>query len=100
MNGHGCLNIMRPLTICALLMILPALTLAAAACQPFLSGDGDGAGGTVAAEVVAPPGGLAVETVVEGLEIPWDLAFTPDGRILVTERPGRIRVVKDGLPAE
>ena len=28
--------------------------------------------------------------------MPWALAFAPDGRILVTERPGRIRVIKDG----
>jgi glucose/arabinose dehydrogenase len=35
--------------------------------------------------------------VVEGLEYPWGLAFLPDGRILVTERPGRLRIVgKDG----
>ena len=67
------------------------------ACQPFASGTAGGdANGTVAAEVVDLPQGLGVETVVEGLEIPWDLAFTPDGRILITERPGRIRVVKDG----
>ncbi|MGH8634490.1 MAG: PQQ-dependent sugar dehydrogenase, partial [Burkholderiales bacterium] len=35
--------------------------------------------------------------VVEGLEHPWGLAFLPDGRMLVTERPGRLRVVgQDG----
>ncbi|HZS49203.1 MAG TPA: PQQ-dependent sugar dehydrogenase [Blastocatellia bacterium] len=37
-----------------------------------------------------------VETVVTGLQVPWSIAFTPDGRMLVTERPGRVRVVKDG----
>src|SRR5688572_20666933 len=37
-----------------------------------------------------------VVRVVEGLEHPWPLAFLPDGRLLVTERPGRPRVVKDG----
>ena len=38
-------------------------------------------------------GQLAAETVASGLEHPWALAFLPDGRILVTERPGRIRIV-------
>lgn len=37
-----------------------------------------------------------VETVASGLVVPWALAFTPDGRILITERPGRIRVVEKG----
>lgn len=32
-------------------------------------------------------------TVAEGLEFPWSLAFLPDGRMLVTERPGRLRIV-------
>jgi glucose/arabinose dehydrogenase len=40
---------------------------------------------------------VQAETVVEGLEVPWALAFVPDGRILITERPGRIRVVRDGV---
>jgi glucose/arabinose dehydrogenase len=38
-------------------------------------------------------GPLAVETVTSGLEHPWGLAFLPDGRMLVTERPGRLRIV-------
>ena len=41
--------------------------------------------------------GVRVVKVVEGLEYPWGLAFLPDGRMLVTERPGRLRIVgKDG----
>ena len=38
-----------------------------------------------------------VVTVVDGLEHPWGMAFLPgDEGILVTERPGRLRLVKDG----
>ena len=38
-------------------------------------------------------GRVRVVTVAEGLEHPWGVAFLPDGRALVTERPGRLRIV-------
>lgn len=38
----------------------------------------------------------AVDTLATGLEVPWDVDFAPDGRIFVTERTGRIRVIRDG----
>ena len=34
--------------------------------------------------------------VTDSLEHPWSMAFLPDGRMLVTERPGRLRVIVDG----
>jgi glucose/arabinose dehydrogenase len=40
---------------------------------------------------------VEVETLARGLEHPWGLALLPDGRFLVTERPGRVRIVsRDG----
>jgi glucose/arabinose dehydrogenase len=38
-------------------------------------------------------GGVRVESVARGLEHPWALAFLADGRLLVTERPGRLRTI-------
>ena len=35
-------------------------------------------------------------TVAEGLEVPWSITWLPDGDMLVTERPGRLRVVRAG----
>lgn len=41
-----------------------------------------------------------VETVAEGLEVPWSIVFTPDQRMLITERPGRIRIIENGVLKE
>ena len=43
-----------------------------------------------------PRPNVQVEVIARGLETPWAIAFSPDGRIFFTERPGRIRVIKNG----
>lgn len=39
---------------------------------------------------------FTVNTIIKGLEHPWGMTFLPDGRILITERPGRLRLVDKG----
>lgn len=51
--------------------------------------DGQGTGGTLARASGKP----RVETVATGLDVPWEIAFLPDGRALVTERQGNVRLL-------
>lgn len=41
-------------------------------------------------------GTIAVDTIASGLDVPWAIAFAPDGRIFVSERTGRIRIIENG----
>ena len=57
--------------------------------------------GQTRAPVIADTLALKTETVVDGLSHPWALALLPDGAWLVTERPGRLRMVgADGTLSE
>ena len=46
----------------------------------------------------APQSGIRfkVETVVSKVEVPWSIVWAPDGRMIFTERPGRVRVFENG----
>lgn len=47
--------------------------------------------------IASEHGALGVQVLVDGLVHPWSLAFLPDGAMLVTERPGRLRrIERDG----
>jgi glucose/arabinose dehydrogenase len=73
----------------SILLLLPTLTLACAA-RP--QGPAQRSTTPESKEI-----GLRVETVARGLEHPWGLEFLPGGRMIVTERPGRVRIVeRDG----
>lgn len=66
---------------------------APACAQPARGPAAEAGGGVVRSEAAA----FRVVPFAEGLEHPWGAAFLPDGRMLVTERPGRLRLVgRDG----
>ncbi|QJC50291.1 PQQ-dependent sugar dehydrogenase [Paenibacillus albicereus] len=57
------------------------------------------------APAAQPPSGAAGDAgrfpyepsvIAEGLDLPWEIAFAPDGRIFFTERPGALRVIEEG----
>ena len=79
-----------------------ALGMIAAAALTWACGKPPAAAATAASEnprTVATKSGarLEVQTFVSGLEVPWSIVFTSPGRMLVTERPGRVRVVENGV---
>lgn len=79
---------MRPLVH---FLLVGGIVLALACSRPP---SGQGAG-----EVASSSEGktqFRIETVVGGLEVPWSIVFAPDGRMLFTERPGRVRVFENG----
>lgn len=49
---------------------------------------------TTAFPTMAPT--VNIDVLAEGLVTPWAIDFSPDGRIFLSERPGRIRIIKDG----
>lgn len=51
---------------------------------------------TVEDVYIPDPPNVKVEVWIDNLEIPWSLVFLPDGRALVSERPGRIRLIENG----
>jgi glucose/arabinose dehydrogenase len=51
-------------------------------------------GGKQVQSVLTEAGPISVQTVVDGLNQPWALAFLPDGRLLVTERVGNLRIIQ------
>lgn len=50
--------------------------------------------------VPSSAGNLTASVIAEGLDHPWALGFLPDGRMLVTERSGQLRVISDGVVGE
>src|SRR5262245_24918103 len=75
--------------------ILICLSLLCLGCGSPPPGRGEGEIGVAAGEDGRPTQ-FRVETVAANLEVPWAIAFAPDGRVFFTERVGRVRVIENG----
>ncbi|MBC7911101.1 MAG: PQQ-dependent sugar dehydrogenase [Pyrinomonadaceae bacterium] len=75
-----------------LFSIIVSSVLLTAACGQAPTGRGEGEIASTASGTVS----FRVETVIGGLTVPWSIVFTPDGRMIFTERPGRVRVYEKG----
>jgi glucose/arabinose dehydrogenase len=104
-------------TIVALALVAPSAQQQGAAGNGQTAGAPDRVAAPVAAAPTAPPGinwpspplpdgPIVLDTgiqrqvrlvVTKGLNQPWSMAFLPDGGILVTERPGCLRIIRDGV---
>jgi glucose/arabinose dehydrogenase len=75
--------------------ILICLSLLCLGCGSPPPGRGEGELGVAVGEDGRPTQ-FRVETVAANLEVPWAIAFAPDGRVFFTERAGRVRVIENG----
>lgn len=77
-------------------LLIPLLALLVPACSDPGAAPPEQAKPQAEDAVASQHHAYRVVTVVEGLENPWGMAFLPDGDMLITERPGRLRRVSGG----
>lgn len=83
-------------------MLLSVLALTAPGCSKSTAASASSTRDTVCQlveEGYGPDGHVPIQVTVvaEGLEVPWGIAFLPGGDALVTERPGRVRLLRQGV---
>jgi glucose/arabinose dehydrogenase len=76
--------------------ILPTLSAALALAAAWAGAASAEIPGEPVRTIETSAGPMVLETLADGLEHPWGMAFLPDGRLLVTERPGRLRILDEG----
>ena len=86
--------------VAATIAVLPACSSGTGVGQVPASGPSGGGAppGSFTTPATAPTPGFKVDEVAGGLEHGWDVGFLPDGKVLVTQRTGKIALLSSGLP--
>jgi glucose/arabinose dehydrogenase len=75
-------------------VLFSLIILLCCCCSNFACAEGEADFPKIPASKEIPK--LRVETVASNLEVVWSIVFAPDGRIFLTERPGRVRLIENG----
>jgi glucose/arabinose dehydrogenase len=79
-------------------LALISILIITSGCDPASTGSEAGRVAQGAAPSMSQAPKLVVEQVVGGLEHGWDIGFLPDGKVLITERPGRLTLLDKSTP--
>ncbi|MEQ9354147.1 PQQ-dependent sugar dehydrogenase [Coleofasciculus chthonoplastes] len=94
-QGTGSAIALVTLTSCA--FTAPSDTATVSKTPPESEDSTSSPDATASADPVATPQGVQKTTIIQGLDHPWGMAWLPDGAILITERSGQLRIVRDGV---
>lgn len=91
--GAGCGTRTAPAMVAAAVLIFAAaaVVIVAAAAEPAHAAE-------QYAQTDYPGLGVSVQTVADGLAVPWSIDWLPDGTAIFTERGGTVSVIRDGFP--
>ena len=94
--GAGCGTKTAPVAAAYTVLLLAAAAAIAAAAAAAAAAPAHAAGPY--AQTDYPGLGVRVQTVADGLAVPWSIDWLPDGTAIFTERGGTVSIIRDGLP--
>lgn len=89
-------NLIKTIISSGMLLILASCSLIEDSTSASNTDDLSSSSSLISQNNLTSTEGYEITTITEGLERPWGMAWLPDGSILITERPGRLRIFRKG----
>jgi len=90
-------NRFRKMTLVQVILMAMSVFVSNALFAPAVIAQAHDQGDTPARAIEAEAEPFILETLADGLDFPWSLAFLPDGALLITERTGKVRLMEGGV---